>query len=140
MSTAAAPAPADRRPMAPGPKGHPFLGMLPEFRGDRLGFIVRTARTYGGVARFIVRGRSVFLVSDPVGAKHVLQDNADNYGRKTRAVQALRETLGNGSRSRAFTSSGWRASPASCRRLPPTSSIGSRVSAAAARRSTSCRS
>jgi cytochrome P450 len=96
MSTAAAPAPADRRPMAPGPKGHPFLGMLPEFRGDRLGFIVRTARTYGGVARFIVRGRSVFLVSDPVGAKHVLQDNADNYGRKTRAVQALRETLGNG--------------------------------------------
>src|SRR5262249_45902454 len=49
-----------------------------------------------GVARFIVRGHSVFLVSDPAGAKRMLQDNADNYGRKTRAVQALRETLGNG--------------------------------------------
>jgi cytochrome P450 len=70
--------------------------MLPAFRGDRLGFLVRTARTYGGVARFMVRGHSVFLVSDPAGVKRVLQDNADNYGRKTRAVQALRETLGNG--------------------------------------------
>jgi cytochrome P450 len=70
--------------------------MLPEFRGDRLGFLVRTARQYGGVARFTVRGRSVFLVTDPAGAKRVLQDNADNYGRKTRSVEALRETLGNG--------------------------------------------
>jgi len=95
MSTVVSPTPS-RRLLAPGPKGHPLLGMLPQFRGDRLGFIVRTARSYGGVARFIVRGRSVFLVSDPAGAKHVLQDNADNYGRKTRAVQALRETLGNG--------------------------------------------
>jgi cytochrome P450 len=95
MSTAAAPDPL-RRPSAPGPKGHPLLGTLPELRGDRLGFLVRTARTYGGVARFMVRGRSVFLVTDPAGAKHVLQDNAENYGRKTRAVQALRETLGNG--------------------------------------------
>jgi cytochrome P450 len=35
-------------------------------------------------------------VTDPAGAKHVLQDNADNYGRKTRSVEALKETLGNG--------------------------------------------
>jgi cytochrome P450 len=70
--------------------------MLPELRGDRLGFLVRTARAYGGVARFRVRGRSVFLVTDPAGTKRVLQDNADNYGRKTRSVDALRETLGNG--------------------------------------------
>jgi cytochrome P450 len=70
--------------------------MLPALRGDRLGFLVRTARTYGGVVRFRVRGHLVFLVSDPAGVKHVLQDNADNYGRKTRAVQELRKTLGNG--------------------------------------------
>src|SRR4029079_10822051 len=54
------------------------------------------ARDYGGVARFTIRNRSVFLVSDPVGIKRVLQDNADNYGRKTRSVDALKETLGNG--------------------------------------------
>ena len=70
--------------------------MLPEFRSDRLGFLVDTARRYGGVARFPVRGRSVFLVTDPTAVKRVLQDNADNYGRKTRSVDALRDTLGNG--------------------------------------------
>jgi cytochrome P450 len=95
MTTAPSTAPS-RRAIAPGPKGHPLFGMLPEFRGDRLGFLVRTARTYGGVARFVVRGRSVFLVTDPAGTKHVLQDNADNYGRKTRSVDMLKETLGNG--------------------------------------------
>jgi hypothetical protein len=42
--------------------------MLPEFRGDRLSFLVRTARTYGGVARFVIRGRSVFLVTDPAAS------------------------------------------------------------------------
>lgn len=70
--------------------------MLPEFRGDRLGFLVRTARHYGGVARFQLRTRSVFLVTDPAAVKRVLQDNADNYGRNTRSVAALRETLGEG--------------------------------------------
>jgi cytochrome P450 len=70
--------------------------MLPEFRGDRLGFLVGTARRYGGVARFALRTRSVFLVTDPAGVKRVLQDNADNYGRNTRSVAALRETLGAG--------------------------------------------
>ena len=95
MNKAVSPA-AGGGAVAPGPKGHPLLGMLPEFRGDRLGFLVRTARDYGGVARFPIRGRSVFLVTDPVSVKRVLQDNADNYGRKTRSVAALRDTLGNG--------------------------------------------
>src|SRR3954469_20293663 len=95
--TAADPsAPAPRPPTAPGPKGHPLLGMLPDFRGDRLGFLVRTARDYGGVARFGLRRRSVFLVTDPTAVKRVLQDKADNYGRKTRSLDVLRETLGNG--------------------------------------------
>ena len=95
MSKAASSPSADRS-VAPGPKGHPLFGMLPEFRGDRLSFLVRTARAYGPVARFRIRNRSVFLVTDPAGIKQVLQDNADNYGRKTRSVDALKETLGNG--------------------------------------------
>jgi cytochrome P450 len=80
----------------PGPGGLPILGVLTEFRKDRLGFLVRTARRYGGVAQFALRGRPVFLITDPAGVKRVLQDNADNYERKTRSVEALRETLGNG--------------------------------------------
>jgi cytochrome P450 len=96
VSQPAASSAPGRGAIAPGPKGHPLLGMLPELRGDRLAFLVRTARQYGGVARFELRRRSVFLVTDPVGAKRVLQDNADNYGRETRSVEVLRETLGNG--------------------------------------------
>ena len=48
------------------------------------------------VARLGLRRRNVYLVSDPVGIKRILQDNADNYGRKTRSVDALRDTLGAG--------------------------------------------
>ena len=81
---------------APGPRGHWFWGTRPEFRRDRLGFLLRTAREYGGVARLGRRRPLVFLVSDPAAVKHVLQDNAENYGRNTRGVAALRETLGNG--------------------------------------------
>jgi len=80
----------------PGPVGLPILGLLTQFRKDRLGFLVRTARRYGGVAQFGLRGRPVILVTDPTGVKRVLQDNAENYERKTRSVDALRETLGNG--------------------------------------------
>ena len=46
-------------PTAPGPKGHPLFGMLPDFRGDRLSFLVRMAREYGGVVRFTIRNRAV---------------------------------------------------------------------------------
>lgn len=81
--------------LPPGPRPRWPLGTLPEFRRDPLTFLQRAARTYGGVAHLGLR-RRVFLVSDPAGVKHVLQDNADNYGRNTRSVRALRETLGNG--------------------------------------------
>jgi cytochrome P450 len=35
-------------------------------------------------------------VTDPAAVKRVLQDNADNYGRRTRSLAALRETIGDG--------------------------------------------
>src|SRR5437763_1769788 len=44
MSSVVSPVPSSRRRLAPGPKGHPLLGMLPQFRGDRLGFIGRLAQ------------------------------------------------------------------------------------------------
>jgi cytochrome P450 len=78
--------------LAPGPPGP--LGNLLELRGDRLGFLVRAARAYGGVVRIPVGLRELCLVSDPAGVKRVLQDNVDNYGRDTRSFAALRDTLG----------------------------------------------
>jgi cytochrome P450 len=74
------------------------VGVIPELRGDRLGFLLRTAREYGGVVRLagIGRRRFVYLVTSPEGVKRILQDNAENYGRRTRGVAALRATLGDG--------------------------------------------
>ncbi|HEX2660137.1 MAG TPA: cytochrome P450 [Polyangia bacterium] len=90
------PSPTSSPPrLPPGPPAPWPLGTLPEFRRDPLAFMVGAARTYGGVVHLGLR-RRVFLVSDPAGVKHVLQDNADNYGRNTRSVRALRETLGSG--------------------------------------------
>src|SRR6266542_533347 len=41
---------AARAPLPPGPKGHPILGVMPEFNRDTLHFITR-CRDYGDVVR-----------------------------------------------------------------------------------------
>jgi cytochrome P450 len=88
------PGPVLRAP--PGPPPRLLFGTLPEFRADPIGFLLGIPRRYGPVARLGIRRRNVYLVSDPAGIKRILQDNADNYGRKTRSVAALRTTLGDG--------------------------------------------
>jgi cytochrome P450 len=94
MSTAAVSAVAPR--VAPGPRGAPIVGSLTAFRADPLGFVVRTARAYGPVARLHFGLVEAYLVSSPGGVKRVLQDNSENYGRQTRGFRALRLTLGDG--------------------------------------------
>lgn len=83
-------------PLPPGYAFRGLFGTLPQLRADPLGFFLRAAREYGPVAALGIRRRHVYLVSDPGGVKRILQDNADHYGRKTRSVEALRETLGAG--------------------------------------------
>jgi cytochrome P450 len=65
--------------IAPGPAPHFLLGNLPEFRKDALHFMMKLNREYGGVVRFQLGKKIAHLVSDPAGAKHVLQDNYKNY-------------------------------------------------------------
>jgi cytochrome P450 len=62
---------------------------------DILGFAERTA-TLGGLARFRVAHEWAYLASDPAYVKHVLQDNAKNYGKNTYAYNGLRDVLGTG--------------------------------------------
>ena len=64
---------------APGPKGRPILGNLPELQKDNLGFFVRLQREYGDVAVFRAGPRELYLVSHPDGIKHVL--TARCYGK-----------------------------------------------------------
>lgn len=81
---------------APGPRGHPILGSLPEARRDPLQLMLGSFREYGEVVRFRFGPLVGHLVSSPSGVNHVLAENNKNYGKQTRGYAALRYLLGNG--------------------------------------------
>jgi cytochrome P450 len=81
---------------APGPRGHPLLGSLPEVRRDPLRLFLAAFREYGEVVRFHFGPMVAHLVSSPAGVHHVLAENNRNYGKQTRGYKNLRYVLGNG--------------------------------------------
>ena len=80
---------------APGPKGVPFLGSLPDAWQDVLGTLTAAFRDHGEVARLRFGPYDYYLVNDPEIVKHVLVDNAKNY-QKSKSYEGLRLVLGNG--------------------------------------------
>jgi len=89
----------DTRPaqprVAPGPRGSRFLGVLPELRGNPLQFAVKTAQTFGSVARLPLGTQSLFMVNHPDLVAHVLHENGPNY-RKSRFYEKLVPFFGEG--------------------------------------------
>jgi cytochrome P450 len=83
----------DRLP--PGPRGVPFLGMLPAVRRSPTTVFLDAARRYGEVVYFKIGPRHGYLVTNPADIRHVLQDNARNY-KKSPLYDKLRMLLGNG--------------------------------------------
>ncbi len=81
---------------APGPRGHPLLGSLPEVRRDPIRLFLESFERYGEVVRFHFGPMIAHLVSSPAGANHVLAENNKNYGKQTRGYRNLRYVLGNG--------------------------------------------
>jgi cytochrome P450 len=79
----------------PGPRGLPFLGMMPQMIGDMLGLFMRTAQDYGGIAQFQLLQKPYILVTNPDYVKYILQDNYKNYIRG-RSVETGQVLLGNG--------------------------------------------
>lgn len=79
----------------PGPRGKPFIGMIPEMMGDMLGMFMDMTREYGGVVQFKLFGKPYLLVTNPDYVKHILQDNYRNYIRG-RSVETGRVLLGDG--------------------------------------------
>lgn len=68
--------------LPPGPKGYPWLGVLPEMRKDPLTFLPRMVQEFGDVVRLGRFGmRQVFLVSDPSSLRHVLLEHGRKYGK-----------------------------------------------------------
>ncbi|HEY8211519.1 MAG TPA: cytochrome P450 [Myxococcaceae bacterium] len=77
------------RRIAPGPRGSPLVGVLPQVRKDSLAFFVGAARDYGDVALLDFGIRQFVLVSNPDGLKHVLHDHAKNYVKEYDVVKPL---------------------------------------------------
>ena len=79
----------------PGPRSpRPLLGFLPEVRADKLGFLAQITREFGGVVKIPIV-IDLYVVSDPDGLKHVLQDNHLNYT-KGFNYRRMARFLGNG--------------------------------------------
>lgn len=82
--------------LPPGPKGHPLLGMMREFRQDRLTFYRQMGQVYGDVIRLRMLWVDTYAVSHPDYVKYILQDNNRNYRRNTFVNSILKLFLGEG--------------------------------------------
>jgi len=84
------------RGIAPGPRGHLLLGMLPVVRRNALQTLHQAAMQFGDVVRMRFGVVTAHMISGPEGVQHVLVENSKNYGKQTRGFLKLREILGNG--------------------------------------------
>ncbi len=69
---------AARAPLPPGPKGHPILGVMPEFNRDTLHFITR-CRDYGDVVRARFLYVTAYFLYHPSDIEYVVSTNAKNF-------------------------------------------------------------
>src|SRR6266568_8200554 len=78
--------------IAPGPRGPAILRVF-KARRDPLGFLLGTARQYGGVARLRIGRRVGYLVSDPEAVRYVLVERPENF-RKSSLLPGAGRLLG----------------------------------------------
>jgi cytochrome P450 len=82
-------------PRPPTPPGHWFLGNLPDFRRDMLGFFTRCNRQYGDLVALRFGHRHVHLATHPDFVEQILVTEYRNFG-KSYVFELLRPVLGNG--------------------------------------------
>ena len=84
----------DKAQIAPGPRGHWLMGIIPDFRQDVLGFLVNSSQSHGDVVRFKIGPFIFHLVNHPDLIRQVLQGNRDNYTKNTRSSEYLKGICG----------------------------------------------
>ncbi|GAA1307544.1 cytochrome P450 [Saccharothrix xinjiangensis] len=67
--------------IAPGPRGLPLLGNLPQWRAAPAEFLLGLRRDHGGVVRLRIGPYLMHLVTDPAAVHRVLVENNRNYVR-----------------------------------------------------------
>lgn len=82
--------------LPPGPRGHPILGVMPEFNRDTLGFIMR-CRDYGDVVRARFFYVTAYFLYHPDDIEYVVSTNARNF-RKSMSLRSnfFHRLVGNG--------------------------------------------
>lgn len=85
----------------PGPGDRPPLDELSTLRDGPHAFLLRIAQQYGPILRYPVGppigpGFAFYLICDPDGVKHVLQDNHKNYSKDTFQYNLLSTITGQG--------------------------------------------
>ncbi len=85
-----------RTRLPPGPKGHPILGVMPEFNRDSLSFIMR-CREYGDVVRARFLYVPAYFIYHPADIEEILSTNARNF-RKSMSLRSnfFHRLVGNG--------------------------------------------
>ena len=78
-----------------GPRGLPYFGCLDSLLRDPMVFWSWVANSYGGIARVPLKGRHVYLVSDPDLVYELLVTNRRRY-RKNIRYKAAVDTFGEG--------------------------------------------
>jgi cytochrome P450 len=75
----------------PGPKGLPYIGCLLPFLRNPMEALTSVAREYGGIARVSIRGKYLYVVSDPELLKEMLITHRQKYSKniRYRHIQAL---------------------------------------------------
>src|SRR5262249_9035206 len=64
-----------------GPRGLALIRALWCMKTGRLAFLRRMAHEFGGVVRFDVPGRTIYLVSEPLAARHILVTTVATYSK-----------------------------------------------------------
>lgn len=63
----------------PSPKGSPIIGHLNGFKNDPINFMLDATNELGEVVLFKLLNKKIYLINNPEGIKHVLQNNYKNY-------------------------------------------------------------
>ena len=86
---------AKTAPSAPGPRGYPIVGSIPDFRRDIIQTFMDGWRRYGDVVKFRVAGPN-FLIVHPDSVKQILQDGHRTYPHAEHQNKNWRTIVGEG--------------------------------------------
>ncbi|MEB3032893.1 cytochrome P450 [[Mycobacterium] nativiensis] len=84
---------SDAAPRPPGPRGRPFVGVLPELKADPFGYLQRLGDAYGDVFRLPLPLYDVVIVNNPEHVRHVMNHRNGEYS-MTGPVSWAKKLLG----------------------------------------------